>query len=512
MTKETEPSKVTEPFEDENETENKEKGTEVTSKAMRPLVVITSSYLLYTVTDGAIRMIILLHAYNNSFTAMQVAVMFTLYELAGVMTNLAAGMIGAKWGLRTTLLFGLTLQLAGIGMLMGWKESWDKTTAIIYVTISQMLTGIAKDLTKLGGKTVTKLVTPEDKEGQLFKIVSFVTGMKNSLKGLGYFLGSVLITIPDHGYYISLATMAFLILLAMPGAVFFLSDDLGRVKKSNLKLTDAFLGYPRNLYILSAARMFLFMSRDMWFEVPLPFYLRSPSCDDVGVDCLVDNSSCVSGTECIAGICENLAEGCGGMGLDRRVVGAILASYIIIYGQIQSWTPQLVTTPINKHTTESPPNKNTAVLWCFVNAFPTAVLFFVLRYSEAYDDSRRAEMIASFLVWFAFVFGVNSSIHSFLVVKYAEGNKAAQSVGFYYMSNAAGRLTGTLVSGALYSFSSDNVSHSISYCMLVGSAMSLIAMCLTLPIKDNAAPVGCGPFVFCSPKETDVEGGDDVKE
>jgi hypothetical protein len=50
-----------------------------------------------------------------------VAIMFTLYELAGVVTNLAAGMMGARWGIKWTLLTGLTLQLAGIGMLYGWQ-------------------------------------------------------------------------------------------------------------------------------------------------------------------------------------------------------------------------------------------------------------------------------------------------------------------------------------------------------------------------------------------------------
>lgn len=39
-----------------------------------------------------------------------------------------------------------------------------------------MLCGIAKDLTKLGGKTVTKLVTPEEQQSSLFKLVSYITG------------------------------------------------------------------------------------------------------------------------------------------------------------------------------------------------------------------------------------------------------------------------------------------------------------------------------------------------
>ena len=161
-----------------------------------PFAVISITYLLFTVTDGALRMIVLLHAYNQSFSAMQVATMFTLYECAGVVTNLAAGFAGARWGIRVTLVTGLCLQLLAYGMLFGWEEEWGQGTAILYVTISQMWGGIAKDLTKLGGKTVTKLVTPEEKTSQLFKLVSLLTGWKNSLKGVGYFLGSALLPEP----------------------------------------------------------------------------------------------------------------------------------------------------------------------------------------------------------------------------------------------------------------------------------------------------------------------------
>lgn len=158
--------------------------------ALFPFAIISIAYLLFTITDGAVRMIVLLHAYEKQFTALDVAIMFTLYELAGVFTNLAAGMLGARWGIKTTLLSGLSIQLAGLGMLFAWQNDWTKIQAIIYVTASQMLCGIAKDLTKLGGKTVTKLVTPEGQQSTLFKLVSFITGWKNSLKGVGYFLGS----------------------------------------------------------------------------------------------------------------------------------------------------------------------------------------------------------------------------------------------------------------------------------------------------------------------------------
>ena len=167
---------------------------EARGHALLPFVVISLSYLLYTFTDGSVRMIVLLAAYNMGFTALEVALMFTLYETAGVFTNLLAGIAGAKWGIKCTLLWGLGLQLCGLGMLCGWRSgAWDKATSIVYVTFAQMLCGIAKDLVKLGGKTVTKLVTPEEKQGVLFSLVSYITGFKNSLKGVGYLVGAAII-------------------------------------------------------------------------------------------------------------------------------------------------------------------------------------------------------------------------------------------------------------------------------------------------------------------------------
>lgn len=233
---------------------------------LRPFVIISITYLLFTVTDGAIRMIVLLHAYHKSFSALQVALMFTLYELAGVFTNLAAGLMGAKWGIRFTLIVGLCLQLLSYGLLFGWQDGWTDRTAIAYVTIAQMFGGIAKDLTKLGGKTVTKLVTPEGKDTRLFRLVSLLTGWKNSLKGVGYFLGSALLEV---SYELALGFMMGLIVLALPFAIWGLDADLGTAKKKNSSFKEIFVWDNFNLNVLSLARLFLFASRDFWFEVPV---------------------------------------------------------------------------------------------------------------------------------------------------------------------------------------------------------------------------------------------------
>ncbi|GIL86503.1 hypothetical protein Vretifemale_14798 [Volvox reticuliferus] len=299
--------------------------------ALRPFVIISLSYLLFTTTDGAVRMIVLLHAYRSGFSAWQVAIMFSLYETAGVVTNLAAGMMGARWGIKWTLLSGLSLQLAGISMLYGWRDGWsapeNRWKGILFVTCAQMLCGIAKDLTKLGGKTVTKLVTPDEQQSRLFKLVSFITGWKNSLKGIGYFLGAACIA---FNYQFALAVLLLLILAAMPWAAIGLTPQLGRARKENLTLTKIFK-QPYNINVLSVSRFFLFGSRDMWFEVPLPFFLRNSTY---------------------------------GLGWSRPLTGLFLAVWIIVYGQVQSWTPQLVLAPMK----QAPANKCVSVWWCGQNA------------------------------------------------------------------------------------------------------------------------------------------------
>jgi len=493
-------------------------------KALLPFVIISLSYLLFTITDGSVRMIVLLHAYNLKFTAMEVAIMFCLYETAGVFTNLLAGVAGAKWGIRFTLLFGLSFQFVGLGMLFGWNPSWSKTEGLIYVTVAQMFSGISKDLTKLGGKTVTKLVTPEEKQGQLFKLVSWITGFKNSLKGVGYFIGAACMSAPIPGelggYYLALGVNVFLIVAAIPWAAVGLSNDLGTAKSKNATLREALFSGNHNLNYLSLARLFLFASRDLWFEVPLPFYLRAPPCEALGLPCQTTDAGepyCPwGGSECVEGLCQNLnvGGGCGGLGLDRVLVGTFLALYIIVYGQMQAAVPWMVLTPLR----QSPPNKWVEILWGLVNSLPTLVLWLVVLYGPHFISGIFTDKLITMIVGiavFALIFAVNSSIHSYLVVRYADGNKVAQSVGFYYMSNAVGRLMGTLVSGAIFSgvgwsdynnsLIGNNVNVGIAWCFFAGTVSSLLAMIITFVIKDNEAGLMCG-VMTCVPSKEIEEG------
>ena len=364
-----------------------------------------------------------------------------------------------------------------------------------------MFAGIAKDLTKLGGKTVTKLVTPEEQETKLFKLVSLITGWKNSLKGVGYFMGSALIQVR---YELALGVMMVFVLAAMPWAILGLDKNLGTAKKKNAAWHEVFDLDNHNLNFLSLARLFLFASRDFWFEVPLPFFLRSPSCDGLGLDeCLV-NEDCGSGAICNTreGLCQNLnpGGGCGGLALERVIVGAFLGGYIILYGQVQSWTPQLVTGPLG----QTPPNKFTEILWGLLNCLPTLVMWIAMTWGNIFQEYDLREMtiwIVVMIVSFAVVFAINSSIHSYLIVKYASKQKVAVSVGFYYMSNAMGRLFGTLGSGILYTYVGENLGDlagtdalaGFATCFLAGTLSSLLAALITIRIDDNKGGLKCGP-------------------
>jgi len=306
----------------------------------------------------------------------------------------------------------------------------------------------------------------------------------------------------------------------MPWAILGLDQSLGTAKKKNASLSEIFVLDNINLNWLSLARLFLFASRDFWFEVPLPFFLRSPSCEGLGVtECFMD-SDCTRGAICgVDGFCANLNEGggCGGLGLPKAVVGSFLGGYIILYGQVQSWTPQLVTGPLK----QTPPNKLTEILWGLVNCLPTYLMWIVMTFGSAFEDNDFTAMtvwLVIVIVAFAIIFAINSSVHSFLVVKYASKDKIAVSVGLYYMSNALGRLFGTLGSGFLYTYvgegyGTDTGSNGVSgmaACFLAGTVCSLLAALITYKIDDQKEGLKCGScWTIVNPSEDAATNNDD---
>jgi hypothetical protein len=315
--------------------------------------------------------------------------------------------------------------------------------------------------------------------------------------------------------------MMFFVLLAMPWAILGLDKDLGTAKKKNASWNEVFVMDNHNLNYLSLARLFLFASRDFWFEVPLPFFLRSPACDGLGTDvCLLDddcNNAAVCGFD---GLCQNVnpGGGCGGLGLERVVVGALLGGYIILYGQVQSWTPQFVTGPLN----QTPPNKLTEILWGVINCFPTLVMWIAMTWGPTFksrNSSGMAAWIVVVIVGFAVIFAINSSIHSYLVVKYAKKEKVAVSVGFYYMSNALGRLFGTLGSGILYTYVGEDQGAlagtdalgGFAACYLAGTICSLLAAVITIKIEDNKSGLKCGSYTIVDGEPDEEEKEEEIE-
>ncbi|CAI2170643.1 3021_t:CDS:2 [Funneliformis geosporum] len=381
---------------------------------MRNFYVIACGYLLFTLTDSGLRMIVLLELFNRKFDALQISLMFTLYEFFGVVTNLIGGILGSRLGLRFCLLVGLLSQVIGIGILCGLQSSWSKTVVIIYIIIAQGFSGIAKDMVKLGGKSVTKLVTKDGSghQSKLFKLVAWLTGAKNSVKGAGFFWGAFLLKFA--GYIPALSVLLIMNLIVIPPAWFYLDRTLA-VSKSKKELTfKEIFNKGKDVNILSLARMFLFGSRDLWFEVPIPLYLR------------------------------------GTVEWSYLATGAFLAGWVMFYGAIQSSTPQLILKPIRIY-----PIKSGKILVPFTIALLVVMIgiAFGLQFINVVTQRTALVVLITLgLFTFAFIFAVNSSIHSFLILAYCHRDKVAMNVGFYYMANAMGRLIGLIVGGILFKY------------------------------------------------------------
>ena len=86
------------------------------------------------------------------------------------------------------------------------------------------------------------------------------------------------------------------------------------------------------------------------------------------------------------------------------------------------------------------------------------------------------------LLVFGVVFALNSALHSYLIVSYAKDDGVSLDVGFYYMSNAMGRLIGTLLSGWVYQ------AYGLEACLWISSLFVTIAamISITLPRHTQA--------------------------
>lgn len=400
---------------------------------VRDYSLVTTAYWGFTITDGALRMLVLLHFHELGFSPVQIAFLFLLYEFCGILTNLFGGWIGSRVGLKATLFAGLTIQIVALSMLSFLDPGWTVTLSVGFVMISQALSGVAKDLTKMSSKSAIKLLVPSKEESSqserlLFKFVAILTGSKNALKGVGFFLGAVLLT--WLGFAVSLWAMAGALLIILIVSAFLLKRDMGRTKEK-VKFSKLF-AKTREINLLSAARFFLFGSRDVWFVVGLPIFL----------------------TEVLE--------------WTFWETGAFMAAWVIGYGAVQAAAPSFIRRKVGAEIESAAKG---ALLWGIALALVAAGIAAAVEF-----EFHATIAILVGLAIFGIVFAVNSSVHSYLILAYTDSDKVALNVGFYYMANACGRLVGTLLSGLMY------LKTGLAGCLWTSTGLILTAVLITIAL------------------------------
>jgi predicted MFS family arabinose efflux permease len=403
-----------------------------TRNETRNYAIVTSAYFLFTITDGAIRMLVLLHFYSLGYTPFMLAFLFLLYETAGISANLGGGWLAVRFGIPRMLASGLVLQIAGLGMLSALDPAWGAVASVAWVVAAQGIAGVAKDLTKTASKSAIK-ATSQQGAGQLFRWVAWFTGSKNATKGAGFFIGGFLLQVV--GFRPALWMMAAMLAVVLAGVLLSLPRTLGKAKAS--KSFRELFAKTRAINLMAAARVFMFGSRDVWFVVGLPVFLY-------------------------------------GYGWKYMQVAGFVAAWTIAYGAVQAIAPTVVTRSRDGLSREVPAAK----LWgAILTAIPVALALLL----TAPGVPRPDLVLVVGLLIFGFAFAVISSLHSYLILAYAGSEKVAEDVGFYYAANAAGRLMGILLSGVL------TQSGGMPAC-LWGSAI-MLAICLAITVL---LPTGAG--------------------
>lgn len=385
--------------------------------SVRNYLIVTASYWGFTLVDGALRMLVLLHFFKLGYSPFTLSFLFLLYEVAGIVANLGGGWLASRFGIPRMLAVGQGLQVAGLLMLSALDPAWTTAASVIWVVAAQGISGLAKDFTKTASKSAIK-ATASEGSGQLFKWVAWFTGSKNAMKGVGFFVGGLLLDLV--GFRPALWLMAGLIAVIFISGLTMLPRELGKAKSS--KTVRELFGKSRGVNLLAAARIFMFGARDVWFVVGLPVFLYA------------------NGWRFIE-------------------VGGFLAAWTICYGGVQAIAPTLVSRSADGLSREVPASR----LWAGLLVAVPVVLALLLQKQGLW---RPDLVVVIGLALFGVPFAVNSSLHSYLILAYAGSEKAAEDVGFYYAANAAGRLLGILLSGALYQIGG------MSAC-LVGSAVML---------------------------------------
>lgn len=405
----------------------------------RNYAIVTAAYWGFTLTDGALRMLVLLHFFQLGYSPFVLSFLFLLYEAAGIAANFIGGWLATRFGITRMLTVGLTMQITGFLILSALSPDWAAALSVAWVVVAQGICGVAKDLTKTASKSAIKVAEKdaraEGADGRLFKWVAWFTGSKNAMKGLGFFLGGLLLEL--LGFRAALWVMAGALAVILLGVVLSLPPMMGKSKASST--ARELFGRSRGVNLLAAARIFLFGARDVWFVVGVPVFLYAS-------------------------------------GWTFTMVGGFMAVWTVFYGLVQASAPVVIRRSPDGLSREVP----AARLWSALLALVPALIIAAL----AADLAVRPDIILVIgLAIFGGAFAINSSVHSYLILAYAGSEKAAEDVGFYYAANAAGRFAGTLLSGLLYQWGG------LSAC-LAGSALMLVACFATtvaLPL-DRAPP------------------------
>lgn len=401
--------------------------------AVRHYAIVTAAYWGFTLTDGALRMLVLLHFYRLGYSSVTLAFLFLLYEAAGILANLIGGWLATRYGITRMLTVGLLTQITGFTVLSLLNPQWAPALSVAWVVVAQGICGVAKDLTKTAAKSAIKVTQAQAKAqgaSQLFKWVAWFTGSKNAMKGAGFFLGGLLLQ--TVGFRASLWIMAGLLAIVLLGVATSLPTMMGKAKAS--KSAKELFAKSAGINALAAARVVLFGARDVWFVVSLPVFLYS-------------------------------------VGWSFTGVGSFLAAWTIGYGLVQALAPSIVRRSADGLSREVP----AARLW----SAALAVVAIGLVAAVGAGVPHLEWIVVAGLGLFGFAFAINSSVHSYLILAYAGSEKAAEDVGFYYAANALGRFIGTLLSGLLYQWGG------LLYA-LIGSATMLVIcwlVTLTLPIR-----------------------------
>lgn len=387
-------------------------GTSTRSEGLPAYIAVTAAYWAFMLSDGALRMLVLLHFHTLGFSPVQLAYLFVLYEVAGMATNLAAGWIAARFGLTSTLYVGLSIQILALLALTQLDPTWAIGISVSFVMLVQGASGVAKDLAKMSSKSAVKILAPKNDDG-LFRWVALLTGSKNAVKGLGFLMGTALLA--TFGFTTAVLGMAVVLVIVLVMVLVVMPSGLPEGRK-DAKFSEVFSKSP-NVNWLALSRVFLFGARDVWFVVGIPIYFYAVLSDGS----VAGNRSAFF------------------------MIGTFMALWIIIYGAIQAAAPRLLR---SKARTQAQ-LITVAKKWAWALAAVPAVLTVAASMAPEPQPWLTLTLVAGLLV-FSGLFAINSALHSYLILAFTKAERVTMDVGFYYMANAGGRLAGTVLSGLTY--------------------------------------------------------------